>query len=70
MCEKSSLFLSFRINLLLISCVYSRFSLAFMSARDACNASTKHSSFDASILEIEQKDLKNFLDKLCEAPDL
>ncbi|KAF8894481.1 CDC45 family [Infundibulicybe gibba] len=45
------------------------FGLAFLDARDRCNAQTRHGSFDTSVLEINQNDLKNFLEALCEGPD-
>jgi cell division control protein 45 len=46
----------------------SEFGLAFLRAKETCNTITRHSSFDASVLEIEQKDLKTFLSSLCEDP--
>jgi len=46
----------------------SKFGLAFLHAKWTCKTVTRHSSFDASVLEIEQKDLKMFLSALCEDP--
>ncbi|KAJ6500517.1 CDC45-like protein [Mycena sanguinolenta] len=45
------------------------FGLAFLDAKERCNARTRHSSFDTSVLEINQEDLKVFLETLCETPD-
>ncbi|KAG2149379.1 CDC45 family [Suillus clintonianus] len=42
------------------------FGLAFIEAKQRCNARSRHSTFDASVLEIEQEDLKLFLETLCE----
>ncbi|KAJ3904359.1 CDC45-like protein [Lentinula edodes] len=42
------------------------FGLAFLDAKERCNARTRHSSFDTSILEINQADLPVFLETLCE----
>ncbi|KAH8829515.1 CDC45-like protein [Flagelloscypha sp. PMI_526] len=44
------------------------FGLAFLDAKQKCNAKTRHSTFDTSILEIEKEDLKMFLDALCNDP--
>ena len=51
------------------SCInvhFSEFGLAFIEAKQRCNARSRHSTFDASVLEIEQEDLKLFLETLCE----
>ncbi|KAJ7261312.1 CDC45 family [Mycena haematopus] len=45
------------------------FGLAFLDAKERCNARTRHGSFDTSVLEINQEDLKVFLETLCETPD-
>ncbi|KAH7929792.1 CDC45-like protein [Leucogyrophana mollusca] len=42
------------------------FGLAFLHAKDRCHARSRHGSFDTSILEIDQNDLKMFLETLCE----
>ncbi|KAF8636486.1 hypothetical protein AX17_003301 [Amanita inopinata Kibby_2008] len=42
------------------------FGLAFLDAKERCNARTRHGTFDTSILEIDQADLKKFLEALCE----
>ncbi|KAL6305383.1 CDC45 family [Sparassis latifolia] len=44
------------------------FGLAFLDAKDRCNARTRHGSFDTSVLEINKDDLKVFLETLCEGP--
>ncbi|KAK2467021.1 hypothetical protein APHAL10511_001279 [Amanita phalloides] len=44
------------------------FGLAFLDAKERCNARTRHGTFDTSVLEIDQADLKKFLDTLCEGP--
>jgi cell division control protein 45 len=43
----------------------SQFGLAFLDAKTRCNARTRHSSFDTSVLEINQEDLSIFLETLC-----
>ncbi|KAJ7273195.1 CDC45-like protein [Mycena rebaudengoi] len=45
------------------------FGLAFLDAKERCNARTRHGSFDTSVLEINQEDLKVFLETLCEGPE-
>ncbi|KAF5387120.1 hypothetical protein D9615_001632 [Tricholomella constricta] len=45
------------------------FGAAFLGAKARCNTQTQHTSFDASVLEIPQKDLKIFLEALCDGPD-
>ncbi|KAF5372863.1 hypothetical protein D9758_001652 [Tetrapyrgos nigripes] len=45
------------------------FGLAFLDAKERCNARTRHSSFDTSVLEINHDDLGVFLEALCEGPD-
>nr|GAT59629.1 cell division control protein 45 [Mycena chlorophos] len=45
------------------------FGLAFLDAKERCNARTRHGSFDTSVLEINQEDLKIFLETLCESRD-
>ncbi|KAJ7582626.1 CDC45-like protein [Mycena floridula] len=45
------------------------FGLAFLDAKERCNARTRHGSFDTSVLEINQDDLKMFLETLCDGPD-
>jgi cell division control protein 45 len=47
----------------------SEFGLAFMDAKERCNAHTRHGSFDTSVLEVRQSDLKMFLETLCEGAD-
>lgn len=42
------------------------FGLAFLDAKERCNARTRHGSFDTSVLEINKDDLKVFLETLCE----
>ena len=44
----------------------SEFGLAFLDAKERCNARTRHSSFDTSVLEINKDDLNIFLETLCE----
>lgn len=44
----------------------SQFGLAFLDAKERCNARTRHSSFDTSVLEINKDDLNIFLETLCE----
>lgn len=46
--------------------VSSEFGLAFLDAKERCNARTRHGSFDTSVLEINKDDLKVFLETLCE----
>ncbi|OBZ75938.1 Cell division control protein 45 [Grifola frondosa] len=45
------------------------FGLAFLDAKERCNARTRHGSFDTSVLEINKDDLKVFLETLCEGGD-
>ncbi|KDQ60671.1 hypothetical protein JAAARDRAFT_172739 [Jaapia argillacea MUCL 33604] len=45
------------------------FGLAFLDAKERCNARTRHGSFDTSVLEINQADIKIFLETLAEGPD-
>ncbi|KAG6845236.1 hypothetical protein H0H87_012228 [Tephrocybe sp. NHM501043] len=45
------------------------FNRTFLAARDKCHTETKYASFDMTVLELPQKDLKIFLDALCEGPD-
>ncbi|KAG6854915.1 hypothetical protein C0991_009738 [Blastosporella zonata] len=45
------------------------FGRSFIQARKKCHTETKHTSFDATVLELPQKDLKIFLDALSEGPD-
>ncbi|XP_006458240.1 hypothetical protein AGABI2DRAFT_199684 [Agaricus bisporus var. bisporus H97] len=45
------------------------FALAFVEARDRCNATTHHSSFDTSIIEVRREHIKTFLAALCEGPE-
>ncbi|KAG6334874.1 hypothetical protein ID866_4215 [Astraeus odoratus] len=42
------------------------FGLAFINAKDRCNARSSHTSFNTSVLEIDHEDLKIFLEALCE----
>lgn len=44
----------------------SEFGLAFLDAKERCNARTRHGSFDTNVLEIKQDDLNLFLQALCE----
>jgi CDC45-like protein len=69
MCEESNRVQFEFIIIKLILCYLSEFGLAFLRAKETCNTVTRHSSFDASVLEIEQKDLKTFLSTLCEDPN-
>ncbi|KAH9945982.1 CDC45-like protein [Epithele typhae] len=43
------------------------FGLAFLDAKERCNARTRHGTFDTSVLEINRDDLKVFLETLCES---
>ncbi|KAI0647210.1 CDC45-like protein [Trametes meyenii] len=45
------------------------FGLAFLDAKERCNARTRHGTFDTSVLEINKDDLKVFLETLCEGGD-
>ncbi|EPQ58375.1 CDC45-like protein [Gloeophyllum trabeum ATCC 11539] len=45
------------------------FGLAFLDAKERCNARTRHGSFDTSVIEINQADIKIFLETLAEGPD-
>lgn len=47
----------------------SEFAIAFLEAKERCNARVRHGSFDTSVLEIDQQDLKLFLDALSEGPE-
>ena len=47
----------------------SEFGLAFLDAKEKCNARTRHGSFDTSVIEINKDDLKVFLETMCEAAD-
>jgi len=42
------------------------FGLAFINAKERCNARSSHNSFNTSVLEIDHDDLKVFLEALCE----
>ncbi|KAI6019747.1 CDC45 family [Pisolithus orientalis] len=42
------------------------FGLAFINAKDRCNARSSHNSFNTSVLEVDREDLKMFLEALCE----
>ena len=44
----------------------SEFGLAFLDAKERCNARTRHSSFDTSVIEINKDDLNSFLENLCD----
>ena len=46
--------------------VSSEFGLAFLDAKERCNARTRHGSFDTSVIEINKDDLPVFLETLCE----
>ncbi|KAI4525803.1 CDC45-like protein [Schizophyllum commune Loenen D] len=46
------------------------FGLQFLDAKERCNARTRHSTFDTSVIEINKADLNIFLTTLCEGPDL
>ena len=50
----------------LMSPVRSEFGLAFLDAKERCNARTRHGTFDTSVLEINKDDLRVFLETLCE----
>lgn len=61
--------MSFSISFLalgLTSVVFSEFGLAFLDAKERCNARTRHGTFDTNVLEIKQDDLNLFLQTLCE----
>ncbi|TCD66689.1 hypothetical protein EIP91_001043 [Steccherinum ochraceum] len=45
------------------------FGLAFLDAKERCNARTRHGTFDTSVIEINKDDLKVFLETLCEGGD-
>ncbi|THG99216.1 hypothetical protein EW026_g3104 [Hermanssonia centrifuga] len=45
------------------------FGLAFLDAKERCNARTRHGSFDTSVIEINKADLNIFLETMCEAGD-
>ncbi|EKM55473.1 uncharacterized protein PHACADRAFT_120929 [Phanerochaete carnosa HHB-10118-sp] len=45
------------------------FGLAFLDAKERCNARTRHGSFDTSVIEINKDDLKVFLETMCETGD-
>ncbi|OCH85305.1 CDC45-like protein [Obba rivulosa] len=45
------------------------FGLAFLDAKERCNARTRHGTFDTSVLEINKDDLKVFLETLCDGGD-
>jgi cell division control protein 45 len=49
--------------------VCSEFGLAFLDAKERCNARTRHGSFDTSVIEINKDDLQVFLETLCETGD-
>ncbi|KAH8116934.1 CDC45-like protein [Phellopilus nigrolimitatus] len=42
------------------------FGLAFLDAKERCNARTRHGTFDSNVLEIKKEDLELFLQTLCE----
>ena len=44
----------------------SEFGLAFLDAKERCNARTRHGTFDTNVLEIKKEDLELFLQTLCE----
>ncbi|KAL1746087.1 CDC45 family [Schizophyllum fasciatum] len=46
------------------------FGLQFLDAKERCNARTRHSTFDTSVIEINKADLNIFLTTLCEGPDV
>ncbi|KAH7107552.1 CDC45-like protein [Auriculariales sp. MPI-PUGE-AT-0066] len=43
-----------------------QFGLAFLNAKEKCNARTRHGSFDTSVIEINPDDLRVFLETLCD----
>ena len=45
---------------------FSQFSQAFLEAQEKSNADIQYGSFDLSVMEIDQKDLRTFLDALYE----
>ncbi|KAG5638159.1 hypothetical protein H0H81_001544 [Sphagnurus paluster] len=45
------------------------FGVSFLEAKLKCNTTARYTSFDASVLEIPQKDLKTFIDALTEGPE-
>ena len=45
---------------------YSQFALAFLLAQKQSSARVEFNTFDSSVVEIEEKDLKIFLEALCE----
>ncbi|KAJ3564283.1 hypothetical protein NP233_g8402 [Leucocoprinus birnbaumii] len=46
-----------------------QFAMAFVEARDRCNASTRHTSFNTNIIEVRKEHIKAFLAALCEGPE-
>ncbi|KAL5532728.1 CDC45 [Sanghuangporus sanghuang] len=42
------------------------FGLAFLDAKERCNARVRHGTFDTNVLEIKKEDLELFLQTLCE----
>lgn len=44
----------------------SEFGLAFLDAKERCNARTRHGTFETSVIEIAKDDLKVFIETLCE----
>ena len=48
---------------------HSEFGLAFLDAKERCNARTRHGTFDTSVLEINKDDLKVFLETMCDTGD-
>ena len=45
----------------MLTAVISEFGLAFLDAKERCNARTRHGSFDTNVLEIKKDDLERFL---------
>ncbi|KZT42017.1 cell division control protein 45 [Sistotremastrum suecicum HHB10207 ss-3] len=45
------------------------FGLAFLDAKEICNARSRHGTFDTSVIEINEADLTMFLQALCNRPN-
>jgi cell division control protein 45 len=48
-----------------LTTLHSPFGLAFLEAKERCNARARHGSFDTSVLEVNKDDLNIFLQALC-----
>lgn len=56
------------LSIVITDIVYSEFTRTFVNARKLSRAELRHTSFDATVVELPQKDLRIFLDALCEGP--